>query len=260
MPETWGPLLIAVVGFAALLYGFSKTAMPVAAVAAGPLLAAALGPTVAAGFAVPLLILGDLIGLLYFRQHADWRLIARIAPGVLVGFLITAALFAFASTSVIARVIGVLLLVSVGLEVLRRRSARLQGSGVGEAGDVAESAPVQRLEAGFYGTLTGVTTMAANSGGAAMSLYLVKMRVPMLAFMGTSVWFFFILNLIKVPIVIPLGLITPESLLANLWFAPVLVAGGFIGIFTFRRMNQVWFDRIALILSALASVWLVIHG
>jgi hypothetical protein len=66
--------------------------------------------------------------------------------------------------------------------------------------------------------------------------------------------------LIKVPIVVPLGLITPESLLANLWFAPVLVVGGFIGIFTFRRMNQVWFDRIALTLSALASVWLVIHG
>ncbi len=102
--------------------------------------------------------------------------------------------------------------------------------------------------------------MAANAGGAAMTLYLVKMRVPMLAFMGTSVWFFFILNLIKVPLVIPLGLITRESLIANLWFAPVLVVGGFIGIFTFRRMNQTWFERTALILSALASLWLVITG
>jgi len=252
MPETWAPLLVVVVGFAILLYGFSKTAMPVAGVVAGPMLAAALGPTVAAGFAVPLLILGDLMGLVYFRQHANWRLIAKIVPGVLVGFAITAALFAFASTSVIARVIGVLLLISVGLEIARRRSPVLQES-QGDRG-------VQRLEAGFYGTLTGVTTMAANAGGAAMTLYLVKMRVPMLAFMGTSVWFFFILNLIKVPLVIPLGLITRESLIANLWFAPILVIGGFIGIFTFRRMNQTWFERTALILSALASLWLVITG
>jgi len=252
VPETWAPLLVAVVGFAILLYGFSKTAMPVAGVVAGPMLAAALGPTVAAGFAVPLLLLGDLMGLLYFRQHANWRLITKIVPGVLVGFAITALLFAFASTSVIARVIGVLLLVSVGLEIVRRRSSVLQ--------DTENDGGVQRLEAGLYGTLTGVTTLAANAGGAAMTLYLVKMRVPMLAFMGTSVWFFFILNLIKVPLVIPLGLITPESLIAGLWFAPVLVAGGFIGIFTFRRMNQTWFERIALTLSALASLWLVIRG
>jgi uncharacterized protein len=257
VPDTWEPLLVVVVSFAILLYGFSKTAMPVAGVVAGPMLAAALGPTVAAGFAVPLLLLGDLMGLLYFRQHANWRLIAKIVPGVLVGFAITALLFVFASTSVIARVIGVLLLISVGLEIVRRRSSALQETLLQES---KRDVGVQRLEAGFYGTLTGVTTMAANAGGAAMTLYLVKMRVPMLAFMGTSVWFFFILNLIKVPLVVPLGLITPESLIANLWFAPVLVAGGFLGIFTFRRMNQMWFERIALTLSALASLWLVIRG
>ena len=252
MPVTWGPVLLGIVALAILLYGFSKTAMPVAGVVAGPMLAAALGPTVAAGFAVPLLILGDLMGLVYFRQHANWRLMLKIVPGVLVGFIITALLFAFASTTLIARVIGMLLLLSVGLELLRRRTDEVR--------EVESTAGVRRLEVGFYGTLTGVTTMAANSGGAALSLYLIKMRVPMLAFMGTSVWFFFILNLIKLPIIIPLGLITRESLVSNLLFAPLIVVGALIGIATFRRMNQVWFDRIALALSALASLWLVLHG
>ena len=252
MPETWGPVLLGIVALAILLYGFSKTAMPVAGVVAGPMLAAALGPTVAAGFAVPLLILGDLMGLVYFRQHANWRLMLKIVPGVLVGFVITALLFAFASTTLIARVIGMLLLLSVGLELLRRRTDEVR--------EVESTAGVRRLEVGFYGTLTGVTTMAANSGGAALSLYLIKMRVPMLAFMGTSVWFFFILNLIKLPIIIPLGLITRESLVSNLLFAPLIIVGALIGIATFRRMNQVWFDRIALALSALASLWLVLHG
>ena len=252
MPETWGPVLLGIVALAILLYGFSKTAMPVAGVVAGPMLAAALGPTVAAGFAVPLLILGDLMGLVYFRQHANWRLMLKIVPGVLVGFVITALLFAFASTTLIARVIGVLLLLSVGLELLRRRTDEVR--------EVESTAGVRRLEVGFYGTLTGVTTMAATSGGAALSLYLIKMRVPMLAFMGTSVWFFFILNLIKLPIIIPLGLITRESLVSNLLFAPLIIVGALIGIATFRRMNQVWFDRIALALSALASLWLVLHG
>ena len=250
MPETWAPLLAVVVGVAVLLYGFSKTAMPVAGVVAGPMLAAALGPTVAVGFAVPLLLLGDLMALLYFRQHANWPLIAKIVPGVLVGFAITALLFVLAPPSLIARVIGVLLLVSVGLEVVRRRRTFV----------AKDARTIPRLEVGFYGTLTGVTTMAANAGGAAMTLYLITMRVPMLAFMGTSAWFFFILNLIKVPIVLPLGLITQESLIANLWFAPLIIVGALIGIASFRRMNQTWFERIALTLSAAASVWLIIHG
>ena len=174
----------------------------------------------------------------------------KLVPGVLVGFVIAALLFAFASTSVVARVIGVLLLVSVAMEVVRRNSPIKEQEGPG----------IRRLEAGFFGTLTGVTTMAANAGGTAMTLYLIKMRVPMLAFLGTNVWFFFILNLIKVPLIISLGLITPQSLLANLWFAPVIVLGTILGITTFRRMNQTWFERIALTLSALASLWLVIRG
>ena len=42
--------------------------------------------------------------------------------------------------------------------------------------------------------------------------------------------------------------------------ADALVVGALLGITAFRRMNQIWFERIALTLSALASLWLVIRG
>ena len=225
-------------------YGFSKTAMPVAGVVASPVLAAALGPTVAAGFIIPLLLLGDLMGLLYYRQHANWSLLVRIVPGVLVGFVVSAVLFWWGSPALVARVIGILLLTSIVLEVVRRRARRRSPASDDELavgdGDTKRSqvATRDRWEAAAYGVLTGTTTMAANAGGTAMSLYLIKMRVPMLTFMGTSVWFFFILNFLKLPILLPLGLITGESLLADLWFAPVLVLGGILGVVVFRRMNQ----------------------
>jgi len=112
----------------------------------------------------------------------------------------------------------------------------------------------------FFGTLAGMTTMAANAGGTAMTLYLVKMRVSMLAFMGTATWFFFIINLLKVPIIGGLGFITRETLMADLFFAPLIVIGAFIGIFTFRRMNERLFVSIALSLSTVAALWLIIHG
>jgi len=120
VPATWTWVIVGLVAVPVLLYGFSKTAMPVAGVLAGPVLAVVLGPTVATGFMVPLLILGDLFGLFYFRQHGDWRLIRRLVPGVLLGFLLTAVLFKLLDTHTLGRIIGLLILASVALEVWRR--------------------------------------------------------------------------------------------------------------------------------------------
>ena len=253
LPETWSFGLVLLVAIAVGLYGFSKTAMPAAGVLAGPVLAAALTPAVASGFVVPLLILGDLFGLFLYRQHADWRLIRRLVPGVLAGFVITAVLFKFLDTITLARVIGALILTSVVLEVWRmRRGIALQEQPVeGEA---------NRWSTAFFGTLAGMTTMGANAGGAAMSLYLVKMRVPMLAFMGTSVWFFFIINVIKVPFVLALGVLDLATLRLNLLFAPILVAGALLGAFTFKRMHPTVFTYSALALSGVAALWLIVVG
>lgn len=253
MPDAWTPLLGSIVVISVLLYGFSKTAMPVAGVLAGPLLAAALGAPVAAGLMVPLLVFGDLFALAYYRQHADWGLIRRLVPGVLLGFLITAVLFRFLPVSTLGRIVGLLILASVALEVWRRWSERHL--------DHAQLEPMtSRLGIVFYGSLAGMTTMAANAGGAAMTLYLVKMRVSMLAFMGTSAWFFFVLNLIKIPVVGGLGFISRETLIADLWLAPLIVVGALVGVTVFRRMNEKVFTYVALGLSAAAAVWLLIHG
>ena len=249
MVETWTPALILIVGAAVLLYGFSKTAMPVAGVLAGPMLAVALGATTASGFIMPLLLLGDMFALARYRQHANWPLIIKLVPGVLVGILLTAALFKFVDVHTLGRIIGVLILTSVLLELWRRGNPRTE-----------EAGQPHRLAVGFFGTLAGMTTMAANAGGTAMTLYLVNMRVSMLAFMGTFAWFFFIVNALKVPFLVGLGFLNGDTLRADIWFVPVLVGGALLGYGIFRRMNERVFTNVALTLSAVASVWLIVHG
>ena len=137
---------------------------------------------------------GDLFALARYRQHVDWKLILRLLPGVLAGVVLTAILFTVLDAHALDRIVGALILVSVGLEIWRRRRPSLESEGQSRW---AASA--------FFGTLAGMTTMAANAGGAAMSLYLINMRVSMLAFMGTSAWFFFFLNLLKIPVVVAVG-------------------------------------------------------
>lgn len=252
MPETWTPLIIAMVGIGVLLYGVSKTAMPVLGVLAGPLLAATLGPTTASAFAVPLLIVGDFFALAIYRQHANWGLIVRLIPGVLVGFLITALMFRFLDGHVIARIIGFLIFISLILEVWQRRQDRVSAAPTPEHPNKAAGA--------FFGVLAGMTTMAVNAGGTALTLYLLKMRVPMLAFMGTSAWFFFVVNVAKIPVIAALGLMSRESLVADLAYVPLIAIGAMLGIFVFRKMNQKVFNNVALALSAVAAIWLMWHG
>jgi len=120
LPE-FTPLVIVIVAACVFLYGASKTAMPVLGVLAGPVLAAVLTPTLASAFVVPLLIIGDLFALGYYRQHANWKLILKLIPGVLVGFVLTALMFKFLDGHTIGRIIGVLILLSLCLELWQRR-------------------------------------------------------------------------------------------------------------------------------------------
>ncbi len=249
----WTTLTFTVVAFSIFLYGVSKTSMPVIGVVAGPLLAAALTPTIASGFAVPLLIVGDVIALSRYRSYVDWPLIFRLLPGVLLGLLITAVLFTVMPITVITRMLGVLILMSVILEVWRRTRTDQVTEGEGESSH-------RRLLAGFFGILAGITSMAANAGGAAMSLYFANMRVTTLTFMGTSAWFFFGVNLVKIPIVVQLDLLTWETLTVNLLFLPALGLGALAGIFIFKRLDERRFYAIALGLSLVAALWLLIHG
>ncbi len=227
--------------------------MPVVGVIAGPVLAAALTPTVASGFALPLLIIGDLIALSRYRSYANWPLIFRLMPGVFAGILITAVLFTVMPIWMLTRMLGLLILISVILEIWRRSNKDKVQQAEGEL-------PNRRVLAGFFGVLAGMTSMAANAGGTAMTLYLAHMRVTTLTFMGTSAWFFFGVNLIKVPIVVQLDLLTWETLKVNLLFLPALGLGTLVGIFIFKRLDERKFYAIALGLSSVAALWLLIHG
>lgn len=251
MVASWSPLVLGVVVFCVLLYGISKTSLPTLGMLAGPLLAAALGTTVASAFVIPLLIVGDLFALGRYRQHVQWRLILRLIPGILVGFVVMAVAFHYLSNAVLARILGALILTSVVLELYRRRRAAS-----GDAIDLGHPA----VGAAFFGPLAGATTMAANAGGAAMSMYLVAMRTPMLVFMGTSAWFFFVVNVAKIPVVVGLGLMSWETLRASLWFVPVIVIGALIGLRIFKHLSQKVFDNAAVLLSGVAGLWLLLHG
>jgi uncharacterized membrane protein YfcA len=112
--------------------------------------------------------------------------------------------------------------------------------------------------AAALGVVAGFITLIANAAGPLMAIYLVAMRLPKMQFVGTAAVFFMVLNLFKVPFMVQLGLITPQSFEFNLVLAPAVLLGAFAGRWLLMRINQQLFDKLVLSLSAIAGVLLIL--
>jgi hypothetical protein len=117
--------------------------------------------------------------------------------------------------------------------------------------------PTHPLFAGTLGFIAGVTTMMANAAGPVMVVYLLAMRLPKLAFIGTSAWFFFAVNWIKVPFSAHLSLITSASIKQDLLMLPLIALGSVAGIFFLQRIPQKAFNRLIQLLAAAAALKLL---
>ena len=100
--------------------------------------------------------------------------------------------------------------------------------------------------------------MLANAAGPVMTMHFLARRLPKETFLGTSAWFFFLINWIKVPFMLHLHMITLPSLKVNLLMTPALLIGVASGVFIVRRINQQAFDLAVTLLTALACVRLLL--
>ena len=92
-----------------------------------------------------------------------------------------------------------------------------------------------------------------------MGIYLLAMQLPKFAFIGTGAVFFMIINLIKVPFqVIFWKGITGETLLYDLFLAPAVAIGTFIGIRIIKIIPEKPFRYTVIALTAAAAVRLLI--
>src|SRR5215211_6996249 len=242
-------LILLAVG--ALLVGFAKTSIGGVASISVALFAAVLPARESTGALLPLLIAGDLFALQAYRAHAQWARLLRLFPSVALGVVAGAVFVSFVDDVVMRRTIGAVLLGLVLLTLWRRRPGR---SEKGAADGAADAAGRTWPAALGYGSLAGFTTMVANAAGAVMSLYLLTARLDKLAFLGTAAWFFFLVNVFKVPFSIGLGLLTVDSLKLNAVLVPAVLVGALVGRVVIRRVNQELFERLVLVFTALSSV------
>ena len=273
---------------AACLTGLAKTVLPGAATIAVALFAAVLPAKESTGVMLVLLLVGDVLAVWSYRHDADVTMLRRLIPAVAVGVLAGAVFLRLASDTGTRRVIGVVLLLLIAATLWgRRRSARPAPGAAAAAGPEgpadsegsadsegpadgpspapsprpADDAVGSRSGAGsspparaLYGALAGFTTMVANAGGPVTSMYFLACRYPVKAFLGTTAWFFFLVNVTKHPFSLSLGIIRPEHLALDAVLAPVVIALALAGRRLADRMDQRVFEPIVIALTILSAL------
>ena len=237
---TWVTLIAA-----AALTGLAKTAVPGLASVAAAIFALVLPAKESTGVMLALLLIGDMIALWAYRRDAVVAVLRRLVPSVLTGVGLGALLLAVSTQAQMRRTIGAILLLLVLVTLAQRR---WEPPHIGQ-GLVARAT---------YGTLAGFTTMAANAGGPVTSMYFLASRFSVSEFLGTTAWFFFTVNIIKVPFTIGMGLLRLEYLPIIAPLAPVVLACAWAGRRLAARIPLRLFEPLVVATTIVATAPLLV--
>ncbi len=258
MLETWQ---WAIAALAAYLVGLSKTGIPGLGVLSVALFASVLPARESTGIVLVVLLAADIVSVLAYRSQVSWAHLWRVLPyaviGIVVGWLILGRIDGATTQRLIGAVLTLIVLIQIGRKWQGRR-ALATGTAQSTADASIAKSSANPILAPISGISAGITTMIANAAGPIMVLYLLAMGLPKMVFMGTSAWYFFILNLIKVPFSINLGLINLDSLRQSLFLAPFAMAGAVTGRLIIRFIDQRIFEWLALGLAAVAGARLLL--
>lgn len=246
MDITWQQLTFTIIG--ALLVGFSKTGVPTLGIFVAAMMASVFPASESVGILTPILITGDIIAILYYRKAVVWRHLFMLLPWVLVGLGLGFFVLRYIDNRTLSLLIGTLVLLLIMLHLSRERLEKAMKFAFTQS----------TAFNGGLGILAGFTTMVGNAAGSIMSIYLLSKGMNKTTFIGTNAFFFFFVNVIKVPFTMYLGLINPQSLTLNAWMIPAVLIGAFIGFKVLPHIPQKVFQTLIMTFATLGGIYLIV--
>lgn len=229
------------------MIGFTKSGIPSLGILVVTMLMFVFSAKDSIGILLPMLVMGDLFAVSFYRKNVVWKHLITLFPWVIIGLLCGYVTLCIVNSDQLKPIIGVIVLVMISLHILREKLG----------GKFNEMLPKSLWFTLLIGIFGGFTTMIGNAAGGIMAIYLFVKGLPKSEFVGTGAWFFMFVNLIKVPFYIQLGLITTTSFTLNLIMLPVILAGALIGVKVLPNIPQKTFQMLVLGFAALGGIRLL---
>ncbi len=230
------------ISFAVFLLGLSKSGIKGIGILIVVILAFVFGEKASTGILLPMLIAADVFAVIYYNRHAQWHIIKKLMPWMVVGVLMGVWVGNDISAMVFKRLMAVIIIISV---LIMFYSENRKSNNV----------PKNKLFAIITGFLAGFTTMIGNLAGPISNIYFLAMRFPKNEFIGTAAWLFFIINVFKLPFhMFVWKTVTYQTLVLNSVLLPAVIIGFFLGAYIVRFISNVNYRRFILAVTALGGI------
>ncbi len=206
-----------VCGIAAFFVGSGKGGLPMIAMLSVPVMSMVMSPMLGAALLLPVYLISDVYGIWIYRGSYSKRNLLILIPAAAIGVFLGWLLAEDTDENVVRIVIGV-----VGLTFLAiRQWSRVAGKTEARPADVPRGA--------FWGIIAGFTSFVSHAGGPAFQLYVLPQKLPKMMFAGTSTILFAVINWMKVPPYIALGLMHWQDWTVVVVLAPIAIFGAWFG-------------------------------
>lgn len=231
---------------AAFVIGMSKAGIKGIAVINVTLMALAFGAKESTGMVVPLLILADIFAVLYYNRHTQWSYVFKVLPWMVFGLVIGVFLGKDLPEDLFRIGMAIIIIITV-LMMYWWDSKKIK------------TVPTHWAFSGSIGTMAGITTMVGNLAGAFSNIYFLAMRLPKNHFIGTAAWLFLIINVLKLPFhIFVWETISQQTLMLNVKLLPGILLGFFVGIRIIKKINETFFRKMILVLTALGALLIMV--
>lgn len=229
----------------AMLIGMSKVGVPGVSLIVIPALAMIFGGKPSTGLLLPMLMLADIFGVTYYHRHADWKNLIRMFPWALGGLFLGVWIGDIVNEYWFKKIISVLVFLSLGL-MLRKKKESL-------------NYPNRWWFAPLMGILGGFATMMGNVAGPVFAIYLLAMDLPKSRFIGTTAWFFLIINFTKFPLqMFVWNNIKVDYILINLLLLPAIGIGAYLGIHLVKRIPEQSYRTFVILITGISAFLLLL--
>lgn len=241
-PIHW--ILLSICG---MLIGMSKVGVPGVSMIVVPILAVIFGGKLSTGILLPMLVMADILGVSYYRRHAEWKYLIKILPWAFIGVSIALWVGTIVNDEQFKNLIAILVFVCVALMLWKDRS------------NSQKFFPDRWWFSASMGILGGFATMIGNVAGPIFAIYLLAIHLPKNSFIGTGAWFFLIVNVIKFPLhLFVWKTISLSTLALNLTTLPAIALGAFFGIWLVKIISEQFYRYAVIVITALSAFLLLI--
>lgn len=226
----------------AMLIGMSKTGVPGVSMIVVPTLALIFGGKQSTGVLLPILIVADVFAVIYYHRHANWKHLLKALPWALAGLVLALWIGYQVNDQQFKRMIAVIVFLSIALMILN------------DYGFKNRVVADHWWFAAILGIVGGFATMIGNVAGPIFAIYLLAMHLDKKSYIGTTAWFFFIINLSKFPLqAFVWKNININTLTVDIMVIPAIAAGALIGIYAVKRIPEIIYKWLVIVITAISA-------